>query len=298
MSDDFDWLQQGHGDPPRKRWSFTTDAPLVAVEYARESGETLVADASGGLYLFDRRGQLATLTRGFHALGSLAWCDTGTSGAAAVNESRLARFDRQLKVEWSVDLPEPILAVATDPYGNCVAASLADGRTLIYDAFKRKLGEFTTMRPLRFLIFLAVEKSFIAAAEYGLICRHDIYGLESWSEKTGANVGDIATTGDGGRVYVAGFNYGIRVLDARGNGRGSWIVEGTANRIHCSFAPHRVAATTLERHLYWLNDEGDMLWGANLPDEPAAVRCDPLGRGLILGLAGGRIIALDWADAG
>lgn len=294
MSDSFDWLDSGHGVAPEKRWAFTIDAALVAVEMARETGEVLAADASGGMYLFDRRGQLASLTRGFHALGSLAWCDVGTSGAAAVNESRLIRFDRQLKVEWSIDLPEPVMAVATDPYGNYIAAGLADGKTFVYDAFKRKVAEFVTMRPLRHIHYLATRCELVAASEYGLICRVNLAGEEIWADKNWANVGDLATTGDGGRAYVAGFNHGIRVLDANGEGRGSWMVEGTANRIHCSFAPSRVAATTLERHLYWLDDDGEMLWGTNLPDEPAAVRVDPLGTGLVLGLAGGRIIRLEW----
>lgn len=294
MSDTFDWLDSGHGVPPEKRWSFTIDAPLVAVQLARETGEVLAADASGGLYLFDRRGQLATLTRGFHALGALAWCDTGTCGAAAVDESRLIRFDRQLKVEWSVQLPDAVVSVATDPFGNCLAAGLADGRVMLYDAFKRKIGEFASFRPLRHLHFLATLREFVAASEYGLICRMDLSGQEVWADKNWANVGDVAATGDGGRVYVAGFNHGIRILDGEGRGRGSWMVEGTANRIDCSFAPSRVAATTLERHLYWLDDDGEMLWGANLPDEPAAVRVDPLGTGLVLGLAAGRLIRLEW----
>jgi hypothetical protein len=58
-----DWLTSGKGERPRRRWSFTADAPLVCLELARESGEVLAADTSGGLYLLDRRGQIAALSR-------------------------------------------------------------------------------------------------------------------------------------------------------------------------------------------------------------------------------------------
>ena len=44
------WLAAGQGDAPSLGWSFTADAPLAGLELARETGETLVADTSGGLY--------------------------------------------------------------------------------------------------------------------------------------------------------------------------------------------------------------------------------------------------------
>ena len=40
------WLDQGRGLSPEWTWSFTADAPLVGLELARESGDTIVADAS------------------------------------------------------------------------------------------------------------------------------------------------------------------------------------------------------------------------------------------------------------
>ena len=50
------WLQEGQGIPPTLRWAFSTEAPLVALDMGRESGEVLAADETGGLYRLDRRG--------------------------------------------------------------------------------------------------------------------------------------------------------------------------------------------------------------------------------------------------
>ena len=69
------WLDQGQGLSPEWSWSFTADAPLVGLELARESGDTIVADASGSVYILDRRGRIVTLSRGLHELVDVAWAD-------------------------------------------------------------------------------------------------------------------------------------------------------------------------------------------------------------------------------
>ena len=56
-----EWLTAGQGRTPQPRWSFSTEARLVSIELARETGEVLAADETGGLYLLNRSGQLATL---------------------------------------------------------------------------------------------------------------------------------------------------------------------------------------------------------------------------------------------
>ncbi len=55
--------------------------PLVGLELARETGETVVADAAGSVYLLDRRGRILTLSRGLHSLSGIAWSDSGSTGA-------------------------------------------------------------------------------------------------------------------------------------------------------------------------------------------------------------------------
>ena len=290
---DPDWLRSGSGVSPRRRWSFTTDSPLVGIQLARETGEVLAADSTGGMYLLDRKGRVISVSRGFHDLVEIAWSDNGNGGAAVIGRSRLCRLTHRLEVQWSAELPDEILAIAVSPYGNHVAVSLANGATRVYDSLKRQVGEFDTVRPLSFLRFLASVPGLIGVAEHGLICNFQIDGEEKWSEKMWSNIGDIGVTGDGRRVYLAAYNHGIQMIDGSGANRGSYMVEGTPNHVSTSFVPQRLVVGTLERHLYWLDSDGEILWAASPPDDIRKVLCDPSGGGMICGLASGQIIGLE-----
>ncbi len=288
------WVSDGRGSAPSQSWSFATDAPLVEMQLARETGELLACDASGGMYLLDRQGHIVTLTRGFHSVEALAWSDVGNRAVAAVDQTKLVTLSADLKVRWSLEMPEPILAVAIDPHGHYIAVCMADAVNRLYDIRKRQLAEFATSRPLSCLRFIATEPAFIAAAEYGLLGYYELLGREIWAERLWSNVGDLAITGDGKRIHVAGFNRGIQVFDHDGENLGSYVVEGTPSLVTASFAPRRLAVMTLERHLYWLDHDGEIIWVGSLPDDVRRISCDPLGEGMIVGFESGRIIRLDW----
>jgi hypothetical protein len=291
---DTDWLLTGEGVSPRFRWSFAVDAPLVSLERGRETGEVLAADASGGLYLLDRCGRVVMLTRGFSDLEEVAWSDMGHGGVAVTDETTLIRLSRRLEVQWSLELPEAILGIAIDSYGHYIAAGLADGTVWIYDVRKRVISQFETIRPLSFLRFLVSEPQLLCAAEYGLVCCHDLDGNELWSARPLSNVGDLSITGDGSTSLLACFGHGIQIYTAEGAAQSSLVVGGTPHRASISFVPKRIAVATLERHLYWLDSVGDLLWAATLPSDVCALRCEPAGNGLIIGLNSGRIVSIDW----
>lgn len=288
------WLSEGQGIPPTLRWSFSTEAPLVAVEMGRESGEVLAADATGGLYRLDRRGQLLTLSRGLKGVRGLAWSDTAAAGAAIVGERKVFRLNSQLEAEWSVGLPEAALGVAVAPYGNQTAISLANGGNIVLGTQSEQLSVFETIRPLKWIQFLVTDTVIVGAAEYGQVCAHRLNGDMLWSEKSFTSLGEMCAAGDGETILLAGFNHGIQALDSGGALRDSYFVEGTVGRVSCSFTADRIAAATMERQLYWLDSDGQLLWATQLDDEVVKVICDPLGEWLLCGLASGHILRLDW----
>ncbi len=288
------WLHRGRGLAPEGTWSFTTDAPLVGLELARETGETFVADATGSVYSLDPRGRIQTLSRGLHSLQEIAWSDAGGNGAVVIGESTLAALNRQLRVLWTYDLPEPIRAIAIDPFGRHVAACLERGETRILNINKKTVSRFTTTRPLAHARFIAAEAELIAAADNGLICRFRLDGSPVWGEPWWSNIGDLSITGDGQTVFIAGLNLGIQRFDGGGNSQGTYILEGTPNRVSSSFSLKRVIASTIEKSLVWLDADGEILWATQTPDEVRTVRCDPLGAGIVCGFAGGRVVRLDW----
>ena len=291
---DSDWLWTGRGSCPQASWSFTTDAPLVSLQHARETGETLLADASGGMYLLDRGGRVITLSRGFQNVSEVAWSDAGEGGVVVTGTSRLSRLNHQLEVLWSIELPAVILAVAVDPYGHYVGVSLANGKSRLYDSSRQLVGRFETLRPLSYLRFVATLPHLVGASEYGLVCCHGIDGEEFWNEKLWSNVGDLSITGNASRIYLAGFNQGIQTFDSQGRGRESYVVEGTPNLVASSFAKHRLAVSTLERRLYFLDSDGELLWGGDAPEDITRIVCDPLGFWLMCGFESGRVMMLEW----
>ena len=291
---DSDWSATGQGDGPAIAWSFSLDAPMVDISLARETGDILAVDTSGGLYQLDRRGRIKRVTRGFKTLTALAWSDRGTHGAVATGSSKLYWFDQTLKVKWSKSLPAEIISLAVDPHAHYIAVSLANSETMIFDSRKQQIASFETIRPLKHLSFVASKPLIVGAAEYGLICCHQLDGAEVWSERLWSNVGDLTVTGDGEQIFMARFNHGVQTLDSGGHNRGSYVMRGTPNHISTSFVRRRLGVTTVERNIYWLSADGELIWATTLPDDVCGIRTDALGRGMTCGLRSGRIYHLEW----
>lgn len=290
-----DWIINGTGQTPELAWSFSTDASLSNLELARESGEVLAADSSGGIYLLDRNGQIVSVTRGQTPIRGLAWSDTGSGGVALIGNSRLHWFSRQLEFRSQYDLDETALSVSIDPHGEYVAASLATGTNLVFDGPRKPILKFTSQRPFVKLMFVAEVAGMIGVADYGLLSSRTFAGGIRWEEKLWSNAGDIAVSGNGSMVLVACFSHGIVRYDDDGDQTGSYQVEGTPNRVSCSYLPYRIAVATIERHVYWMNADGKMLWAAEAPEDITRIACDPLGKGLVVGFESGRIVRLDWS---
>lgn len=287
------WPAAGSRNDPHRRWSFATDAPLVALEIARETGETVLADSSGGLYRLDRNGRVAAITHGFNGNRRLCWSDVG-GGAVLLGEATLSRIDPKLSVLWSRELHDAVRTIAIDPHGHYIAAALADGETIILDPAGKRIARFTTVRPLSMIRFVTTAPAIIGAADHGLLCRHRLDGTEEWNVRLWSSAGDLSISDDGGTIYLAAFNQGIQSFDGDGASRASFVVEGTPERIASTARPQRLAAATIEQHLYWLDDDGELLWAGAMPERVMAVRCDPLGRSITCGFESGRTLRLAW----
>ncbi len=288
------WLLNGQGTRPRLRWTFHTEAPLVDLQRARESGETILGDDAGGLCRLDRRGRVTALSRGYHALRMVATDDVGQHTATVSGDVQLAMLDATLRSQWVIDLPDVVTALAVSPYGGHLAVGLANGNNVVYDVDHRRVCHFETDRPLQFLRFVPAEQTILGAAEYGLIAQFDFSGKTIWETTLPANIGDLACTGDGKRISATTFTQGIKHFDQHGQPNGSYLLEGTPQHLSVSYLAYRLAVTTLEGHLYWLDQEGDLAWGAVVPEAVQRICAEPLGDGLICGFQSGRICNLGW----
>jgi hypothetical protein len=287
------WLA-GRGVGPQVKWSFGTDGRLISLACSRESGDLFASDEAGTLYRLDRRGRIASMTRLPQPLVQLDWSDDGAFGAGIIGDDEVVRFDRDLHVVHKLTLPDDCLAVAISPFGNHLAVSLADGVTAIYNERKRRITRFETIRPLSFLRFCTAEPILFGAAEHGLLCCHDLSGAEIWQQKNWSNVGKMCITGDGDLLYLASFAHGVQTLDGDGAAVGSYVLEGTVHRMDVSFEPQRLIVSTVERSLYWLDADGELLWGTTVDDDVVELVCDPLGEWAVCGFKEQGLIRLDW----
>lgn len=292
------WLDQGEGQRPRMSWSISTEAPLVGLQLARETGEVLAADAAGGLYHIDRHGKLANLVHGPSPIRAVAWGDTGAGGVAVVGDERLYWFNRRLVFQDWIEHAEPVVAVALEAHGNYVAASLSSCTTAIYDADRKRVRRFQSRQPLVAMEFLVNRPAIVGVAEYGMLCCHAFTGEEEWQQQLWANVGDLSITGDGRTILLACFAHGIQCHNREGQQVGSYQIGGTVSRVSASFIPGRIAAATVERHFYSIDVDGQVLFQCTLPDDACRVICDAFGKGVVVGLASGRITRLDWGGGG
>ncbi len=291
---DGDWLKQGEGRRPRLSWSLATEAPLVGLQLAKETGELLAADAAGGLYHIDRTGKLVNLTHGPSGIRAVAWSDTGNGGIALVGDEKLYWFNRRLLLQGWLEHSEPALGLALESHGHYAAVSLADGSTILYDANRKRLRRFTTTVPLIALEFLVSRPALVGVAEHGLLCCQAFNGEQEWKQPLWTSVGDLAVTGDGGTILLACFSQGIQCYEGNGRQVGSYQLDGTVSRVSIGFRPGHIAATTMERQFYYLTADGQVEFQAPLPDVACRVVCDPIGKGVVIGLTAGKIVRLDW----
>lgn len=295
MNDDPNgWIDTGRGRPPRVAWTFGTDAPLTGFSQSRETGESLVADEANGLVLLDRTGRARSLSRGFHYLSKIAWSDGGL-GVVAMDGTRCCMIDAKLKEVWSLDFSSEIRNVAITPHGGHVAVALESSMCVVHDAQANRVARFETPRPVHHVAFVPERPEIVLAADYGFVacCRLD--GTEVWRESVLTNTGDLDVSGDGDQLLVAAYNRGIVSYSGDSGGtRATFAVEGTPYRVSMSYDGRYVAATTVEGHLYWITIDGDLKWGAEIPEPVASLRTSPLGDGLTVAFESGRVSKLTW----
>jgi hypothetical protein len=173
--------------------------------------------------------------------------------------------------------------------------AMANGVSTVFSSENHKYSRFETVRPLRFVQLLATSTEMLAASDHGLLGRYALTGSALWTEKLWSNVGDLAATGDGRHVMLAGFTHGVQVFDGGdGSSRGTFVADGTVGLVACGFSKKHLVAATLERSLFAMNDSGDLLWHLTAPEDVIRLLISPLGDWVVCGFASGRIVRLDY----
>ncbi|MBA4030270.1 MAG: hypothetical protein C0478_05170 [Planctomyces sp.] len=273
-------------------WSYTTDAPLADFKLARETGEIVASDHSGGVYLLDSDGQVRSLTRLGQVAREVAISDNGAAIAVVSGPSSLSLMTRRLAFQWTRQLPDSILSLALAPYGEHVAVSLTDGWSVIYTQANKKHATFQTPRPLKHIAFLGTEPALVGAAEYGLVSKVRLDGQIQWSESLWSTVGGLSATGNGESILLAGYMHGLQMFGSDGAAAGTLMLDGTASHVGQSYHSHRIYSATLEQHLACMSKTGDLVYLLVLPEPLLKMQVTALGDAVIVGFSSGRIMKL------
>ncbi len=288
-------FSNSHGTQPEVVVDDVFPEGIVAMDYAAEDRTLVLGTAAGHLIKLSQSGEQLVRERGFDGVQSVVWSDSGTYGAAALPKGQLVCFDHKLTTKWKVDVTANILGLAVSPFGSHICVSTEHGGVHIVTSDRKELCHFETPQPLQHVQLLQETPAMIGAAEFGHLCSHDLSGHELWNVRIMNNVGDMVATGSGERILLAAFNHGIQVLDGQGEHEGSFMIDGVPSRVVASQNHRRLAATTLENRLYWLNFDGHLLWAADLSADP--VQCmvmAPLADRLLIATQSGRLMQLLW----
>lgn len=288
-------FHNSHGTQPEVVVDDVFPEGVAAMDFAAEDRTLVLGTKSGVLLKLNQSGEQLKRERGFGGLKSVVWADAGNFGAAALKKGQLVCFDASLNSKWRVDLPGNILALAISPFGSHIAVSTEHGDVHIVTSDRKEVARFETLQPLRHLQMLHESPALIGAAEFGHLCCHELNGDERWNVRIMNNVGCMVATGCGERILLAAFNHGIQVLDGWGQQEGSFMIDGVPGAVVVAENRRRLAATTLENRLYWMNLDGNLLWAADLSADPVeCMAIGPMADRLFLATQSGRLMQLVW----
>ncbi len=287
-----DWIFGGTGRTPGLAWVHTLETPPLELKVSYESGDILSGDAAGLLSRIDSSGQVMVQSQEYGPLVGFDVHDRG--GIAILKTGKVKTFDQTLKQQSSFLIGENAMAVACDPFGHFFALGFGDGRLAIFGQDGDLQGEFKAPQPVRWIRFLVDEPGLVASSNYGWVARLDLHGAEVWRDWPASNIGGLATSGNGGRNFLAAHNHGVLRYNQKGQSRPPIDGKGTVVLVCTNYDGERLGQYTLEGDLLWGDETGMINWRTNIEEELVAIASDPIGLRLIAASKNGHIFCLQW----
>lgn len=294
--------REGTRFEPTEAWTTVTDAPILGIALARETGLLLAWDEGRNVYLIDEHGDRRMSERAPAPIVSASISDDGSLVALLVGGPRLLLLDGSLSPEADRPAAGGASTVAVDAHGRYVAVSSKFESVQFYNRLGKTAGKLSVKQPLPLIRFIASQPMLIGAGGFGALMavelgasgRGDALATDVvWEERLLSNVGRLEATGDGSMILSSCFNLGIQRYDLHGHNEGSYHLGGTATHAVPDFTGRSIAAATHEGELFLLNAAGNVRWKTKLSQPASALEIDALGRYLIYALPTGEVRRID-----
>jgi len=276
----------------RPLWSLTTTNPLRGLALARERGWLIAWDDLHWLYLLNQAGERQAQLQAPAPLAAVCCSDDGSSFAASGVDGQVWLLAPDLMPRWERSLPRPAVAVALDPFGGYLAAADNSGGLYVFDLLGRATCQATSPRPLAFLAFVPERPALVASADFGLVASFDLTGRCRWRDGLVANVGSLATSGDGGLIALACFSEGLCCYSLEAPKRRQLTPAAPCRMAALSYDGGLILAAGLDNRVRLVQSNGQARAEWDPEGAVAALTLGPLGDYAVVGLAEGKIVGL------
>jgi hypothetical protein len=271
----------------------TTAARPLGLALARERGVLLAWDDNQWVYLLNRKGERQGQRRCAGAVSAGGCADDGSAYAAAGGRGEVWWLAPDLMPRWERSVPGPALAVALDPFGQCLAVADARGHLSLFDRHGRQLARVQTPRPLCHLAFVPEAVRLLGCADLGLLACFDPAGRCLWREGLVAHIGALAVSGDGSRIALACFSEGLRIYSLSGRKEGGLAPPEPCRLAALTYDGARLLAGGMGNRLVLLDREGRTLDTLTLDGPAISLTLAALGEWAAVALADGRVLGVD-----
>jgi WD40 repeat protein len=275
-------------------WSLGVSGAVRGLSLARERGWVLVRDEHGWLYLLDHAGARQAQHQAPKELAASACADDGSAYAAAAKEGDVWWLAPDLMPRWQRSPGQRVEGLAVDPLGRYLAVAASAGVTLLTREGKT-IWQTETPRPLRHLAFVPEKPFLLGAADFGLVvCLDATNGKLIWRDGLVANVGSLATNGDGSAVVLACYSDGLCRYALGGPPPERQPLSEPCRAACLSYDGRLILAAGLGREIRLL-DHRARTRGEHRPESSAtALVLSPLGDRMVVGTATGQVSCLKW----
>jgi hypothetical protein len=273
-------------------WSQTLPAPPCGLQLAREKGTLLVWDKADWLYLLNRRGERQAQWKSPGPLAAACCADDGSAYVAAGSSGDFWWLAPDFTVRWQGQVPHPATAAALDPFGQYLALATQRGGLHVFNHLGKPVSQTESPRPFRHLLFVPAAPVLVGCAEYGLVACFGLTGRQMWRDGLVANVGSLASSGDGRQLVLACHGEVLHRYRLDGGKQDGLVLDEPCPLAAVSFDGRRVLAATASKRLLVVDMAGKTLGTYRLEGQVVGLALSALADQAAVALGDGRVMGL------